>query len=1020
MTKALIRVFIAVMTSLLSRFFSDPAGAEISKPASSDNISRQAEASPKSVKCHSLNVRTRKSITSLFGFSAKVTATDDDCNALVHKIGHSQEVPNYPVYDPGNPEHEPKAPSIDVLDSAASTRRRESRSSTRASLWKRSLSPRRWTVSDRARFRLQGLTESLRAKAKVFYEAEQRSSDEELMPHVPSVPLTPTSAKSVSSKKSVRFRSGHSVILNAHSNSSPISIPVKSPPSLSMVDIPSTSLFELTSDKPRDLERPAKPAESPSSNILPDPFFTEPNRSILPRKLEEEFFDVGKLRSPIPGTDSPLGDPFDDAAAALYFDNQKAKVSTVQTTSDRDYISDEGSNADMNGTGSACTRPSKIASAQGVTDCSLANVDTQKFNQPDVAEDSHDLSLNSSVSPVEIVTRRTKTSIPTLEEQLIMSRLPSETQYDADAEVSDGGELKREPTKNVDAKFQYRQEIHQMVINEHNASDANIVRPSTWGALSSARNATVPCATLEKPSLGKTEEVPVHLSAGSEGVVHSADRAERGLIENKMSPASDILVARRQQKHLTSTSLGPELPPFEPSFRGIANAEQAALGGPNQHSPTLSLSRINDCLNQNNTVMPPKNGVSHQLPAVMSSTLAHHPRKHLRTDEELGTERTEHDLPFAREDAEKSTSFQFKRQDQPLLTVSSSPADIPLPHSVALERKRVHHLYNDNTFHHSDVGSFEEPRSADAAYAGLEASPRPLAQRLRSEGISRNLWRQLHLLDETAPPENHSQCIESESLEVCAATAATAKAFSTAESRMFHGSSLCDSNGEQRTGLKAHHKSNDLTSPLSLLCRRQGGRSCLNEARLLESARSSSLPVASSRGSSLSEPVPFVGVRQPFSQGSTMGRELLPDVPRPLRLESLPTHAAPRSQSPRLSESEAQSVTGHHSSLCSPRDMRKESADSDAETEHYSGDSSSQSGSVLAQPTHSVPSLQNRALLKQIMPAGKQNLDGPHKTERNLFSTGCLSMSSGSAGNFSCSADSGGRSANEHPQKSSA
>lgn len=51
--------------------------------------------------------------------------------------------------------------------------------------------------------------------------------------------------------------------------------------------------------------------------------------------------------------------------------------------------------------------------------------------------------------------------------------------------------------------------------------------------------------------------------------------------------------------------------------------------------------------------MPPKNGVSHQLPAVMSSTLAHHPRKHLRTDEELGTERTEHDLPFAREDAEK-------------------------------------------------------------------------------------------------------------------------------------------------------------------------------------------------------------------------------------------------------------------------------------------------------------------------------------------------------------------------------
>ena len=318
----------------------------------------------------------------------------------------------------------------------------------------------------------------------------------------------------------------------------------------------------------------------------------------------------------------------------------------------------------------------------------------------------------------------------------------------------------------------------------------------------------------------------------------------------------------------------------------------------------------------------------------------------------------------------------------------------------------MHPLYDDNTFYRSNVGpNFEEPRFTGAAYARLEASPRKPAQRLRCEETSHNLRIQLGLRDETAPPENHSPYIEGELLEDYASRAGTAKASSPADSRKLHGSSLCGCNSEQTIELEARDISNDLTSPLSLLTRRRCRHSSVNDAHLPESARSSPLPVSSSRGSSLSEPAPFVGVRQPFSQGSAMERELVLDVPRLLRLGLIPLQAETRSQSLHWSESEIRSFTGRQSSLCGPHGMGKESVESDAKTERYSGESSSQSESVLAQPTHSIPSVRNRALPKTPMPARKRSSDGSYETERTMSSTGRLSITSGSAVNFSCFAD---------------
>jgi hypothetical protein len=176
------------------------------------------------------------------------------------------------VYDPLNPEHEPR---VKVPSSELSPKRRS-----------RSLSPAR------SKSFLQGLADNIRNKASYFYESSEP------------VPTTPRSARSASSKKSVRFRFGHTVIEGQHEpdrTSSPIAIPQFSP-SLPDLNVSKSPLLQLDSGLYGLTARP------PSSLHL-----RVPGPESSPQSMTVEPSDpISALPTPMPGTNLPLEDPFND------------------------------------------------------------------------------------------------------------------------------------------------------------------------------------------------------------------------------------------------------------------------------------------------------------------------------------------------------------------------------------------------------------------------------------------------------------------------------------------------------------------------------------------------------------------------------------------------------------------------------------------------------------------------------------------------------------------------------------
>lgn len=75
--EAFILALIADMTSLLARLLTSTVRADVPPNAPSSKSSEQAESTRKSYKKHASNARARKSITSLFGFAAKIPAVED-------------------------------------------------------------------------------------------------------------------------------------------------------------------------------------------------------------------------------------------------------------------------------------------------------------------------------------------------------------------------------------------------------------------------------------------------------------------------------------------------------------------------------------------------------------------------------------------------------------------------------------------------------------------------------------------------------------------------------------------------------------------------------------------------------------------------------------------------------------------------------------------------------------------------------------------------------------------------------
>ena len=436
------------MASLLGRFFTPPTRADPPQHDPPSQTSVQAESTRRSRKRHPTNARTRKSISSLFGLGIKVVPQEDrfvECSLMQvtsdswdrqviskQTIATCQEAQHYPIYDPTNPEHDPSAVSTTSPQGFTSNKRDLSQSPTKAPRWKKSPSPKRPTTSARARARLQGFADTLRARANIFYEARQQSSEEELMLHEVLIPPTPSSAKSICSKKSVRFRSGHSVIGNVHQQSSPIAIPKKTHHSLLMINIPSTPAFQTNSDDEKSLGQTARNLEKLSSLVSSESSPEHSNRPQLSLKVEGAINCVPGLPTPMPGTNLPLEDPFNDTAVALRSEQPTNVTPTISTCLDQGYVSDEESNAVTDVINVARVRHPKMLTAQSTFDPSLG---TKKSTEPVTSSLAHDhRRALLSTKDLPLVTQGQSTILR-----------PPETQYDADAERSDGSEAQKEP-----------------------------------------------------------------------------------------------------------------------------------------------------------------------------------------------------------------------------------------------------------------------------------------------------------------------------------------------------------------------------------------------------------------------------------------------------------------------------------------------------------------------------------------------------------------------------------------------
>jgi hypothetical protein len=651
-----------------------------------NHVPAHAEPTRKSHNRHSMNVKTRKSITSLFGFAAKDTPSEDGYvnllrwevtpdmsyrrDALGHKIATCQEAQHYPIYDPTNPEHEPRAIATEKPRNSESPKRGHSRSPTKAPRWKRSPSPRKPTGSARGKSRLQGFADTLRAKANIFYQSQQHSSEEELMPHEPSVPPTPGSARSISSKKSVRFRSGHSVIGNVHVHSSPITIPIKSPPSLAMVNISSTPVFDATSDEEKNLGQTARPPETLPPPILSGPSPENANRPQLSLEVEDNFSIAQALPTPMPGTNLPLDDPFDDAAAALCLEHPTSRIFTGQAVSDQKYYSDEDKNTDTNKMETVRIYRTRMTTTQINLESSPQSTHFPQPNSLTPVLGDGDESARDRFPVGQRTLRRTKALPLTLDEPSSISRLPSETQYDADTEPSDGSDAQKEQVKSVAVRLQHQQVSHETEVSEDGEFGADLVRCKTPDQPRFALQGAVPRLTLKKPSSDETEEFASSLSTGSDAVMQYADYPEKGLAGVETPSTSDLLETTRQRERLASINLRPTLRPGDSGLEGIESGDAARPREPTkathqlpllagdkekheQFETTTSLADSNDpsariCpVSSTNTVSPL------HLSATVSSTSPLRSPWHMRiyqgTDEDVETEPLDHHSSFASE-----------------------------------------------------------------------------------------------------------------------------------------------------------------------------------------------------------------------------------------------------------------------------------------------------------------------------------------------------------------------------------
>lgn len=457
-------------------------------------------------------------------------------------IATCREAQHYPIYDATNPDHEPSALSSEDAHDHSSYKQIHLRSPTKLLHRKGPPSPRKSTPSTRAKSRLQGFADSLRAKANIFYDKRTESSEGELLLHEAVAPHTPISVKSISSKKSVRFRSGHSVIGNVLPQSSPIASPTRSPPSLPMVDISNTPMFEEISKEEENYGQKARLPET----LLPNmPSGLSPRKSSPPQlftNLEDATYGARTLPTPMPGTNLPLEDPFQDPVPALRHGPSPGNVHVSEGGPSTHYLPEESNAASDN---------TNIAGTDRMENCSAHSKppsysDTKKSSPSEVSQsvpDSHDGSSNSSPHRT---LRRMKPLYDGSPGISSFCKLTPEIESGADAEASEDIETQKKKISDVALEGGYHSENCDIEIDRDSQSGSDLVRCETPEMQQVAVLAEIPILRVRGPSSDES----VESSSSYPSASGRATRQENRPIIGQTSCASDLSEKENFPKHM--------------------------------------------------------------------------------------------------------------------------------------------------------------------------------------------------------------------------------------------------------------------------------------------------------------------------------------------------------------------------------------------------------------------------------------------------------------------------------------
>jgi hypothetical protein len=376
------------------------------------------------------------------------------------------------------------------------------------------------------------------------------------MPDEISVPPTPGSVKSFCSKKSVRFRSGHSIIGNAQSHTSPIIIPSNSAPSLSMVNISSTPVFETISKDEENLGLTARPPDMLQVHIPSTPSPKITNRPQLRLKLDDKIGTIPALPTPMPGTNLPLEDPFDDQAATLVSENLISNISGGRVASDQGYIADMEGSEEVNDTSALRMSQTRISYAHSTFDPPPANKKMSKTGTS-LVSDSGEESPSNSASRAQKALRRIHAFPPEFKMQSSRPRLPSEMLHDPDIKRSDGSEAQKgllvSSSEEISLEHQHGRD-HTRIVEDIEFS-VDLFRCKMPDMPPSVKQATIPHSILDKPSSDEIEEA-----------------------ETSIAPC--ILQPRGNQVHPATNTFCPPPRPVESALRGIENADPAGSEEP--------------------------------------------------------------------------------------------------------------------------------------------------------------------------------------------------------------------------------------------------------------------------------------------------------------------------------------------------------------------------------------------------------------------------------------------------------